>query len=262
MIVGFRSGQSNIMNVYRINESSAARNSNRNVAQVLKVERKDIVTISPQGRLNNLLKNLMKQKEDIKVQKNSLINSTLESGGTLDTIESRLEHYDEMMKSVDDKIAEILANEMENRIEKPKKQEDSALKTKEEIQNERLANIADLSSDFKQTKVIHSVQTRVNGDARVLESEIELDKVRAGASTKAKEMIAKKEATLADIKEKSLELTSQVACKISDIVEKTNDNNKLQETVLPENCRDDEMNLTDMSSIFIDYKAIEQQLNL
>lgn len=244
MNVTFGSGQSNITNVHRINQSIVARNGNRGSEQLSKTERGDSVTISPAGKRNSLLEQLMKQKTNINDQKNSLISSTLENGGTLDTIKSQLENYDEQMKSVDEQIAELMAKEMEKQTEELKKQKDSTPKTEEEIQNERLANITSLSSDLKQVEVVRSVQTRVDGDARVLKSEIELDKSRA-STPGAREMIAKKEATLADMQEKSLDLTSQISEKISDVIEKSDDINNPQEIVPSEETKADEVNSAD-----------------
>lgn len=231
MNVNFGIKQSNITNVHRINQSIAARNSNSGSGQISKAERKDSVTISHQGKRNNLLENLMKQKANIIDQKNSLISSTLEKGGTLDTIKVQLENCDEQMKNVDDQIAEVMAKEMEKQTEKLKNQDDGKPKTEEEIQNERLIDITNLSSDLKQTQVICSVQARVDDGTRVLKSEIELDKTRAGSSPGAKEMIAKKEATLAEMQQKSLNLTAQISGKIADVVEKISDINKPQEIV-------------------------------
>ncbi|MEG0565368.1 MAG: hypothetical protein RR590_03990, partial [Hungatella sp.] len=121
--------------------------------------------------------------------------------------------------------------EMEKQAEELKKQADSTPKTEEEIQNERLANITSLSSDLEQAKVIRSVQTGIDGDARVLKSEIALDKSRSGSSPAAAEFLTKKEALLADMQHRSLDLASQISEKLSDVIEKADDINKPQETV-------------------------------
>lgn len=249
MSVNFSIGQSNIMNVHRINQSITARNGNRGSAQLSKAERRDSVTISPGGKRNHLLEQLIKQKATITDQKNSLISSTLENGGTLDTIKAQLENYDEQMKSVDEQIAELMAKETEKQTEALKKQEESTPKTEEEIQSKRLSNITSLSSDLEQAKVISSVQTQVDGGARALKAEIELDKSRA-STPGATELIAKKEATLFDVQEKSLDLTSQISEKISDINENTNNVNKPQ-VIAPS----EETELGEVTSAYTQFSA-------
>ncbi|MEG2349436.1 MAG: hypothetical protein RSB57_02855 [Hungatella sp.] len=231
MHINFGISPGNMTSFHRINQSIAAKNGHRGSELLSKADRRDRAIISPQGQKNNLLEQLMKQKTNITDRKNALISSTLENGGTLDTIKSQLKSYDEQMKSVDEQIAELMTKEMEKQAEELKKQADSTPKTEEEIQNERLANITSLSSDLEQAKVIRSVQTGIDGDARVLKSEIALDKSRSGSSPAAAEFITKKEALLADMQHRSLDLASQISEKLSDVIEKADDINKPQETV-------------------------------
>ncbi len=247
MNVNFSIGQNNLFNAHRINQNIAKQNGNGSYEQFSKAERKDGVTISPQGKRNSLLKSLMEQKTRIIEQKNSLIGSTLEKYGSLDTIKLQLENYDEQMKNIDNQIAEMMAKEMEKQTEKLEKQNDSKPKTEEEIQNERLAGVVSLAGDLQQTKTISSVQSRAEGDARVLKSEIELDKMRAGSSPGAKEMIAKKESTLAGLEQKVMDLTSKVSDKLSDIVENIDYLNKPQE-ILPDNETESKMEELDSTN--------------
>lgn len=231
MNVNFNAGHSGFANVHRINQSIAAKNGNNTHAKSSRVGRRDSVTISPLGRKSNPLENLMNQKTRITDQKNSLIASTLEKGGSLDSIKSQLENFDEQMKSVNDQIAEVMAKEMEKQTDRMKKQEDSEPKTKEEIQNEQLADITDLSADIKQAQTISSVQARVDGNAKVLKSEIKLDKQYSGSSPGSNDMISKKEATLEAMEQKSLSLTSELSQKLSATADKASEVDTLQNTL-------------------------------
>lgn len=222
MNVYLNTGQTRSANIHLFNQSIAAKNSNNVTGESSKTGRRDSVSISPQGKKNSLLENLMSQKTRITEQKNSLISSTLEKGGTLDTIKSQLENYDEQMKSVNEQIAGIMAEEMEKQAEELKKPEDSKPKTEEQIQNERLAGLTRLSVQLDQTQKIGSVKARLDGDARVLKSEIELDKHSAGASPAARERIANKEETLAAMQQRSSDLIADISEKSTDITGKLN----------------------------------------
>lgn len=245
MNVNLNIGQTANPNATRFNQNTTSKNANNTPLRASKIGRRDILSISPQGKKNSLIENLMKQKTQITDQKNSLISSTLKNGGTLDSIKSQLETYDEQMKSVDQQIAELMAKEMQKQTENVKEKEDSEPKTKEEIQNKRLADITNLSSDLQQTQTVSSVQSKVEGDARVLKSEIELDKQRAGSSPGAKAIIEKKEASLAVMEQKALDLTSDIGAKLADVTEKISDINKPEEVVPSEETENKTKNKTE-----------------
>lgn len=62
-------------------------------------------------------------------------------------------------------------------------------KPREELQKERIASLVDLSSGMAQAEAIQSAKTRTEGEARILESKIRMDKGRCGDS----ESIARRE---------------------------------------------------------------------
>lgn len=88
------------------------------------------------------------------------------------------------------------------------------------IEQERISNLVDLSSGMSQARTVQSSQTQVEGEARVLESEIKMDKGRTGDT----ELIAKKEEELAQLQQKAAGLTAN-AVKISGEI-----NEKISET--------------------------------
>ncbi|HWR22545.1 MAG TPA: hypothetical protein VN366_03630 [Feifaniaceae bacterium] len=217
-------GQSNFLNIHGVHQSIAIRNGSGGSLQSIKAEGRDIVTISLQGRAKSLLQNLMKQKTDITEQKNALVSKTLEEGGTLDSIEPQLEAYEELVKMIDQQIAETMAKEIEKQAEKRKPKGDHKPKTEEETQNARLANISSLSGDLQQAKIASSVKTKVDGESRILKSEIEFDKAYAALSKGAlKAKVENKVDELADMEQKSLRLASQIADKLADISGKAAD---------------------------------------
>lgn len=184
---------------------------------------KDTVTISLFGQTgSSQIKNLMSQKQSLLERKNELVSAACEDGRSKESIQSLLDSYEEQIKTLDQQISQEMSRQSEKQIEKRKMNERNNMpKTKQEIENERLSNLVNLSSGISQARTVQSVQTRVDGEADVLKSEIELDKgqSRAGDSEGAKELIVTKEAKLADLRDKSNELTAKAMEKAAEVIE-------------------------------------------
>ncbi len=215
--------QNQIFNSYRINQSAAAKNGKNGTAQVQE-ERKDLVFLSPQGKQSSLVESLMNQKMSILEQKDSLISSAKEDGRSMESIKSQLEAYEKQLKDVDQQISQAMAKEMEKQTEKGKPK--ATPKTKQEIENERLANVVNMSQGLKEAKTVESVKTRVDGEARVLKSEIELDRIYGNDLESSKEMIAKKEMKLSELEQKSAELVSDIGEIVAETTDKVNEQNE------------------------------------
>ena len=211
-----------LINVHRVNQS-LARQSGASNGEDRRLNR-DTVTISPQGKAASLIENLTKQKMAITERKDQFLASAVEEGQSMEAIQSQLDSYDEQIKNIDKQIAEITAKQMQEDAEKKQpKVQDNQPKTEEDIQNQKLANITELSMSLDKINTIDSIKTQVDGDIGVLESEIELDKMRATGSL---EQIEKKEALLSDMKAQSLDLTSDIGQELSEaskIIDKNND---------------------------------------
>lgn len=211
--------QNQIFNAYRINQSAAAKNGKTGAAA--EEARKDLAILSPQGKQNSLIDTLMKQKMNIMEQKDSLISSTKKDGKSMDTIKTQLEAFEKQLKDIDQQISEAMTKEMEKQAQKSKK--DDQPKTKQEIENARLANVMDLSQGLEKAEVVDSVKTRVDGEARVLKSEIALDKMRDAPE----EAIAAKENKLSELEKKSAELLSEVGEIVAETAEKAEEQNEI-----------------------------------
>lgn len=212
--------QNQIFSAYRINQSAAAKNGKAGT-QAAEEGRRDLAMISPQGKQNSLIDTLMKQKMSIMEQKDSLISSTKKDGKSMDSIRSQLDAFEKQLKDIDQQIAEATTKEMQKQTEKGNK--DNKPKTKQEVENARLANVMDLSQGLQRAEAVSSVKARVDGEARVLKSEIELDKMR-GASEEA---LADKENKLSDLQNKSAGLVSDIGEILADVTEKTAEQNEM-----------------------------------
>ncbi|MEG3006858.1 MAG: hypothetical protein RR806_05245 [Oscillospiraceae bacterium] len=219
-------GKNSFLNFNRVNQSLLNKIENKNENKSGKSQRRDVVTITAQGKANNLMDRLMKQRVKITEQKNELITSTIEKGGSMDSIKSQLESYEEQMKNIDKQITDMMTEEMEKQIKNPYKQEEKEPKTEQDIQNERLEGVASLAANFKQAKATNYIKNRIDGDARVLKSEIETDKKRLGSSKSARDIIAKKESQLAGMEENSRKLASEISDNLAFSYDEVTQNNK------------------------------------
>lgn len=161
-------------------------------------------------------------------RKNQFLASAVDEGQSMEVIQSQLDSYDEQIENIDKQIAEISAKQMQEDAEKKQpKVQDNEPKTEEDIQNQKLANITDLSMSLDKIDTIDSIKAKVDGDVGVLESEIELDKMYANGMPGSMEQIGKKEDLLSDMKAQSLDLTSYIGQELSEVSKVIDENNEL-----------------------------------
>lgn len=207
------------LNVQRINQSVAG-NKQGAEEQENNGMRFDTVLISPQGQSNNLIDMLMKQKTSIKERMESLKNSAMEDGLSMDSIRAQLEDYEKQLQDIDSQVADAMAKEMQKQTEKMQENRSKKPMTEEEAQRARMTNLMSLSNDVQQAETIQSVKTKVDGQSGVLESEIELDKSRGGS-------VAGKEQKLAELEAKSAALTGEIGARAAQVNEKIKGNNEM-----------------------------------
>lgn len=183
-------------------------------------EDRDVVTISFLGKMNNSrLKDLMDQRQSLLERKNELLNSVSERGGDVKSIGSILDSYEEHLKELEQQISQELTRQNREQEEKPQPSKKGKPKTKQELEQERIAGLVDLSAGMAQARTIQASQTQAEGEARVLESEIKMDKGRGGDS----EITARKEEKLAQLQQKAAELASKAGEASGEIISKINE---------------------------------------
>lgn len=142
---------------------------------------KDTVTISgqarqlfgnmQQGRQDSMVESLMKQREALMEQKSDLMQNTLDSGGDLSSIKEQLKDYEKQIADIDSQIAEKQAETRSDALGLDKDKDEQAPKSDEE----RLFTQA-ISLD--QADMLHGLANKLEGQKRVMESEIEDDASR------------------------------------------------------------------------------------
>lgn len=128
-------------------------------------------------RIFHITENLMGQKQLFLEWKEELINSTLEKGYDVTSIQDILDSYEKQLKELDQQFSQEIAKQNEKQLEAMQSSKKNyKQKTKQEMEQEKISNLIELSSGISQTKVLQSSQTQVEGEARVLENGIKMDK--------------------------------------------------------------------------------------
>ncbi len=201
--------QNSLINVERVNQSVSKQLNSGKHSYAIQM-RRDRVTISSQGKTSNLIDHLNKQKANILERRDQFIQKARKQGQSDDMMKSQLEQFDEQIKDIDKQIQEATLKKMTEASEKSAaKIKSSKPKTKQDIQNDILSNITAASATLDRVETIRSEKNKLDGDAGVLKSEIELDKARDTTGSGA-EMIAKKEELLAEIQGRSQGLLQDI----------------------------------------------------
>ena len=98
------------------------------------VRKSDRFTLSPQGKLINMIENLTKQKQALVDQRNSLVETTLGDGGKMEDIKDQLKSYKKQIEAIDKQISNAYTQQAKQCIEpEDKKSSDKTDKSKPTI---------------------------------------------------------------------------------------------------------------------------------
>ncbi len=98
-------------------------------------------------------------------------------------------------------------------------------RTREKLLKKRIASLVDLSSGMAQAVAILSAKTRTEGEARILESEIRMDKGHCGDS----ESIAGREEKLSKLQQRADSLTADIMKLAEDTADRISESHKTAE---------------------------------
>lgn len=161
----------------------------------------DSVFISRQGRRNNVISQLMDQRQFIQECKDAEMQRGLESGYMN---HEKLDEYDKQLEMLDQKITEALSEEAVQREEdQGTDRYGKKIMTEEEYEKSKVMDMMDLSAGMEQSEAILSVKERLDGEAGVLKAEIKLDKERGYSSERKIERLAEIEAKSSSLLEQA-----------------------------------------------------------
>lgn len=158
-----------------INRSIQNKLGNKNVE-------KDNATISPQGKMMQMIEQLQKQKENIIQRKNEFMNKAEESGLDSETIKAMQDVYEQQIEQIDEQISQIYAQETEDILEQEKKEDAGIYSkkdlTKEEQNIQKIQNISEIDNDISQAEKVHSIQEKTENQINIEEGNINTSELR------------------------------------------------------------------------------------
>ena len=135
----------------------------------------DKISLSPQGKSSNAIKNLQKQKQALMQRKSEIRTKAMENGSSAQDINALLESYDMQIKNIDAQIAKIQSEETKKAM-KSKEYNKNTPKLQQNAEKQKINDLTVLSVSAEQADTMYSVKRSIDAEKNVLESEIELDK--------------------------------------------------------------------------------------
>lgn len=221
MRIGAIGNQNQLFHVNRVNQSAARMSG---TAGRLQQQDRDRMALSPQGKKQDMLSNLMKQRQSIMERKGELKATNAEKGGSMSEIQSQLDLMDEQLKNIDEQIANAQAEELKTEEKDQEGKIYDKPRTEEEIKNQQLSDITDLATGIEAMEVISSAKDKADGEVRVLKAEI-----KSGFGN-----IEKKIEKVSELSTKSDDLLEQVSDYAGAVNEAASDVNTAEAIVKPE----------------------------
>ncbi|MFW6680530.1 hypothetical protein ACOAOT_23180 [Lacrimispora sp. AGF001] len=219
MYIGKMGNQPAKINIASINRS--ADNKYEAIYGKSKENKKtDEVSISPAGKKQSMLKQLMDQKQRIMEQKQSMLDSDQANGS--ESMNDKLKEFEQQLKAIDDQIAQLQADESD-KSESDSKDDTGKIykkpKTKEDAQAEQMSAITKLSSGVSQAEIISSAKDMIDGKINVLKSEIKQgygntdQKIEAASrlQSRSDQLVAKASEKIGEVNETAAVLSNSAA---------------------------------------------------
>lgn len=206
MFIGKMDAQTSGINIQAINRSAALKAGKSPEEIEERAGQNDTLTISPAGKKQGLIDQLMKQKEFLEERKQSVMDNASENGTS--SME-QLKEYEEQLKNIDEQIAQLQSEQM-NDTEETRGDKEGIIyekpKTQEEAKTAQIDQLTSLAANLDQAEVISSVKDQVDGKARVLKAEIK--SINGANDSKIEEV--------ADLEKRSEQLTADIAAKVQE----------------------------------------------
>ncbi len=212
-LTGIAAGNS-VFNAAAINQKVNRQNNDdrQQTGLAIQLANRDTLSISGQGKKQNIIQQLMNQKQLIQESKDAEMKRGLENGYVN---QDKIDEYNEQLEMLDKQIAEEIAKQAAGEVEEQdsKLSDSKKVMTEEEYEQRRMMDVLDLSSGMEQTETVSSAKEKMDGEARVLKAEIELD----GAN--GRKALESKRERVQEIEARSSDLMEQIGEKIADINE-------------------------------------------
>lgn len=222
MYIGTLNASPRGLNIQSINQSAAIKNEALNG---IKADRSktDIIAVSPMGKKQSMIEQLMKQKESLQERKESLMNSAAENGTS--GLDLQLKEYEQQMKDIDQQILQLQSKDKDDKetedntgkiYEKPK--------TKEEMEKDQLDDLTALTNGTDHAEVITSVKNQIDGQIKVWSAEVH--SINGSTASKLEK--------ISQLESQSKKLSSEIAQKLGDSLDTISKRNEDTEKLVKE----------------------------
>lgn len=200
MMIGKINSQNRGISIATINRSIAHKNE---AITGTRQEEKISAVISPVGKKQSMLQQLMKQKQDLTDRMKSLSVSALEKGTD---VKGAMEEYRKQLKAIDEQILKM-------QMEQEDKENDEKIgvyenpRTKSEVEAQKMKDIMSLYSSSKQVEIVSSEKDHMSGETKILNAEI-----KTGYGN-----IESKLEKVAELEHKSANLASDIGKRLVDV---------------------------------------------
>lgn len=191
--------------------------------------------ISNQGYMKQI-QSLMRRKELLVDRKNSFMERALEKELDVNIIKEKQEYFDKEIEEIDRLLGELSLNNQKELLNMDKKTKEKNKLTYEKYSDERKEidqgkQIVSSSINIKELKNMSKVKNSLEGEARVLESEIKLDKIRGINIQNKEEKLQQLNQSIDDIYKSIGEKINEFFDKEAKESNKENDNSKENEKI-------------------------------
>lgn len=176
--------------------------------------------VQKQNNSSSVIEMLRKQKEDIAQKKQDMIANAAENGTGRQSIQDMLDALDEQIRAIDGQITAASTKQQEEALgvdSKDKKKKEP--QTEEEAQLQKMQNMFSLSGHADKAKIMQSVEGKMEGQERVLKSEIAADETISGRPA------VRKREELASLQTERAELQGDIGRSLNEIKELISRNN-------------------------------------
>lgn len=208
--------------------------------------------IKESTKKNNLLQDLMKQKQGLIDHKNSLIEYSLKNNGDPKVLKSKTDEIDKQIKEIEKQISKIQVEDQQKKLN-PNKDKDKS-KTNKEVKNipaessteekkqllaKQLNSIVRVSNSMTKIKFLNKQKNIMTYEKNAISADIAADEARGKATKAKRDLVSKIDEGLDNTNKEISKSTKEMYTEIKKNSRVTNPNKTLNVNEVNNNSDDD-----------------------
>lgn len=199
-------------------------NNNKNIKNEVNhhMNKNKSINSGVQLKKNNLLENLMKQKEKLMENKQTILDRAAKRNTDPASIKEKLEEIDKQMKEIDKQITKLQLEEQQKKMGTKNKEgkKENLQNTYDEdsshnnLSDASMENLLESSTTLRKAKLLSRQRKEVSSKIKVLNGEIRADEKRGINPTDKKEAATKLQNNMESIEEKFGEALKDAKTKV------------------------------------------------